>query len=118
MIEKFMATSAAVVLAASFAVFALAGPVQAKSFAWQSTSTYDPATGQTSLEYTYNCPAGCIAISGGYEFNSVGQGDDIALGASGPRFDDGSYNVWAWHFYWPNGAKAGEVITFNAVCER
>jgi hypothetical protein len=118
MIKNFLGTSAAVALAASFAVLALAGSAQAKAFSWQSAATYDPATGQQSLEYTYNCPAGYIAISGGYEFNSVGQADDIALGASGPRFDSNNYNAWAWHIYWPNGALAGEVITFNAVCEK
>ena len=112
--------SAAVAVAASFAVLALAGSAQGKvkGFAWQSTSTYDVTEGQTSLEYTYSCPSGYTAISGGYEFNSTGQGDDIALGASGPRFDSNNYNAWAWHFYWPFGALSGEVITFNAVCQK
>jgi hypothetical protein len=118
MIKHLMSTSAAVAVAACFAVFALAGFAQAKAFQWENTSTYDVTAGMTSLEYTYSCPSGYTAISGGYEFNSTGQGDDIALGASGPRFDDNNYNAWAWHFYWPNGALSGEVITFNAVCEK
>jgi hypothetical protein len=111
-------TGTAAVVAVAFAVLASAGSAEAAKLAWQSTSTFSPSTGQTDLEYTFNCPTGYTALSGGYEFNSTGQSDDIALGASGPRFDDSNYNAWAWHFYWPSGAKAGEEITFSAVCHK
>ena len=116
MMKNIMATTAAV--AAALVALAWTGSAEAAKLSWQGTSTFSPSTGQTDLEYTFNCPTGYTALSGGYEFNSTGQSDDIALGASGPRFDDNNYNAWAWHFYWPNGAMAGEEITFSAVCQK
>ena len=54
-----------------------------------------------------------------FEMNSVGQSSQVYVAYNGPRYDENppAYNVWGFHFYWPNGAPAGVTINFNAMCE-
>jgi len=100
----------------------LASPAWSASPGWQPISEFSPATGQTTLEYTYPCPTAFpIASSGGFETNSIGQASDTVLTANGPRFDEGTataFKAWAWHFFWPNGAPAGITIQFSVYCKK
>jgi hypothetical protein len=47
-----------------------------------------------------------------------GRENSITLSFNGPRIDEATPDLrsWGWHFWWPNGAKAGETILFNIYC--
>ncbi len=75
-------------------------------------------TGRKGQQYGRDCPVGYNAVSGAFAFNAVGQEDSITLSFNGPRIDEATPDLrsWGWHFWWPNGAKAGETILFNIYC--
>jgi hypothetical protein len=88
---------------------------------WQGTYLYTIGTGIVSQEFTYGCPAGLIASSGGFEFVGDAQADQaVYVTASGFRMDETPQRTgeagWGTHFYFPAGAKAGTQVWFNAYC--
>jgi hypothetical protein len=89
---------------------------------WQGIYTYDVAAGLKSLEFSYPCPSSfAVAWNGGYEFVGSAQTDTVYTTAVGPRLDEGpstGFAVYAWHFYWPDGAPAGTQIYFDAFCQK
>jgi hypothetical protein len=94
-----------------------AAPAQADD-GWQGNSEFDVPTGRKGQQYGRDCPVGYNAVSGAFAFNDVGQEDSITLSFNGPRIDEATPDLrsWGWHFWWPNGAKAGETILFNIYC--
>jgi hypothetical protein len=94
-----------------------AAPVQAAD-GWQGNSSFDVPTGRVGQQYGRDCPVRYNAVSGAFAFNAVGQQDSITLSFNGPRIDEATPDLrsWGWHFWWPNGAKAGETILFNIYC--
>lgn len=96
-----------------------AAPAQAAD-GWQENSQFDVPAGRRGQQYGRNCPAGYNAVSGAFAFNAIGQEDLISLSFNGPRIDEATPDLssWGWHFWWPNGAKAGETILFNIYCVR
>jgi hypothetical protein len=123
MIEKRQITvakiGAAMALAGLFACGFVA-PSQAATAGWQSPFLFSVATGTVNQFFSYNCPGAFpVAQNGAFEMNSVGQSSQVYVAYNGPRYDENppAYNVWGFHFYWPNGAPAGVTINFNAMCE-
>ncbi len=98
---------------------AIAGEAQAAA-GWQAPAVVTITAGQVSEFIHYGCPSSLpVAQNGSFEFNSVGQEDDVYLGYNGPRYDESppDYSTWGWHFYWPSGAKSGETVDLNIMCE-
>lgn len=92
-----------------------------KGGVWQSISNYSVPNGTTSLFYHYPCPAqDPIVVSGGFASNNTGQSTSYALGYNGPRTDESppNFGEWGWHFYWPDGAPSGTVLTFTVYCTK
>jgi hypothetical protein len=92
-----------------------------KKAAWTSVATYNVPQGTTSLNYSYPCGSGNIAISGGFYGNSVAQNSSYTVGAIGPRIDESSpdYSTWGWHFYWGSGgAPSGTTFNFAVYCQK
>jgi hypothetical protein len=123
MIEKRQITvakiGAAMALAGLFACGFVA-PSKAATAGWQSPFLFSVATGTVNQFFSYNCPGAFpVAQNGAFEMNSVGQSSQVYVAYNGPRYDENppAYNVWGFHFYWPNGAPAGVTINFNAMCE-
>jgi hypothetical protein len=109
--------SALALVAAGALACGFAAPAQAAD-GWQGNSSFDVPTGRNGQQYGRDCPAGYNAVSGAFAFNAVGQQDSITLSFNGPRIDEATPDLksWGWHFWWPNGAKAGETILFNIYC--
>jgi hypothetical protein len=107
------AIALATVLACGFMAPAQAGE------GWQPTASFTFTAGETSQFLHEDCPKSTdVAVMGAFEFNSVGQTDNVNLGYNGPRLDTTpvEYYEWGWHFAWPAGAKAGETANFAIYC--
>src|SRR5271157_196311 len=111
------ARAALALVAAGALACGFAAPAQAAD-GWQGNSSFDVPAGRQGQQYGRDCPVGYTAVSGAFAFNAVGQQDSITLSFNGPRIDEATPDLksWGWHFFWPNGAKAGETILFNIYC--
>ncbi len=112
------AAAAVAIAAAGLLACGFVAPAQAGS-GWQGTGTFAVPTGQTSQFVHMSCPTAFPRVwNGAFAMNNIGQTSEVYLAFNGPRIDETppDYTEWGWHFFWPAGAPAGIVITFDVFC--